>query len=57
MRQTFSYLKFNDDKADTLVLAFNKLVQSTVENKNETEEYKEANKLFNENLVSYCMEG
>lgn len=57
MRQTFSYLKFNDDKADALVLAFNKLVENTVENKNETEEYKAANKLFNENLVSYCMEG
>ena len=56
MRQKFSFNKTNDETANTLVLAFNALVDMTLDKKNETEEYKEANRLFNENLVQYCME-
>jgi hypothetical protein len=57
MRQTFSYVKFNNETADTLVLSFNKLVDLSLEGKNETTEYKEANKCFSETLVEYCLEG
>lgn len=57
MRKNFSYVKFNDDKADTLVMAFNKLVDMVNENKGNTEEYKTANKLFSQNIVEYCVNG
>lgn len=56
MRQKFSFNRTSDETANTLVLAFNALVDMTLDHKNETAEYKEANKLFSENLVEYCME-
>ena len=57
MRQKFSFNKFNDETANTLVLAFNALVDMTLDGKNNTDEYKEANKLFSENIIEYCVEG
>lgn len=57
MRRNFSYMKFNDENADSLVLAFNSLVDLSMENKNNTDEYKKGNALFSENLMRYCMEG
>lgn len=57
MRKNFSYAKFNEEAADTLVLAFNKLVDMRNEEKQNTEEYKKANKLFSENFMEYCVSG
>lgn len=57
MKQNFTYTKFNEDTADTLVLSFGKLVEMSIAKKNETAEYKEANKNFSEALAEYCVEG
>lgn len=57
MRKNFSYAKFNEEAADTLVLAFNKLVDMRNDELQNTEEYKKANKLFTENFMEYCVTG
>lgn len=56
MRQNFTYNKFGIEAADTLVDSFNGLVEMALANKTKTDEYKEANKLFSENIIQYCVE-
>ena len=58
MRQMFSYTKFNDETADSLVMAFSALVSRNLEGQtiHNSEEYKEANNLFSKNIVEYCLE-
>ena len=56
MKQMFSYNKFNDIVPDTLVESFNALVQGSMERKNNTVEYQEANAKFNEAFMKYCVE-
>lgn len=56
MKQVFTYNKFNEEVADTLVESFNDLVQMSIANKNNTPEYIEANKLFSENFMKTCVE-
>lgn len=59
MRQMFSYNKFNEEKADSLVMAFSALTSRSLEGQtlHNSEEYKEANALFSKNIVEYCLEG
>lgn len=57
MKQMFSYNKFNEENADTLVESFSLLVQKSIEGKNNTPEYKTANSEFNEKFMKYCVEG
>ncbi len=59
MRQMFNYTKFNEEKADNLVLAFSALTSRSLEGQSihNSEEYKEANALFSKNMIEYCIEG
>ena len=56
MKQIFSYNKFNEDVADGLVETCYSLAQKSIEGKNNTPEYVEANKTFNEEFMKYCVE-
>ena len=56
MRKVFSYTKFNDEIADNIVETFSTLVQKSLEGKNDTPEYQEANSKLNENFMRYCVE-
>lgn len=56
MRQMFSYTKFNDEVADNIVETFTTLVQKSIEGKNNTREYQEANAKLNETFMKYCVE-
>jgi len=56
MKQIFSYNKFNEDTADTLVESCYALAQSVLEGTDNTVEYEEANKNFNESFMKYCVE-
>ena len=56
MKQVFSYNKFNDVVPDTLVETFNMLVNKSIEHKNDTAEYKDANAKFNTAFMKYCVE-
>ena len=56
MRQVFSYTKFNDKVADGIVETFSTLVQKSLEGKNDTQEYKEANAQLNETFMRFCVE-
>ena len=59
MRQMFNYTKFNDETADSLVMAFSALVSRNLDGQTiyNSEEYKEANTLFSKNIIEYCLEG
>ena len=56
MKQIFSYNKFNEDVADGLVETCYSLAQKSIEGKNNTPEYVEANKTFNKEFMKYCVE-
>lgn len=56
MKQIFSYNKFNEDIADSLVETCYSLAQKSIEGKNNTPEYVEANKTFNTEFMKYCVE-
>ncbi len=56
MKQIFSYNKFNEDIADSLVATCYALAQKSIEGKNNTPEYEDANRDFNEKFMKYCVE-
>lgn len=55
MRKQFAFKKTGNETVDTLTLAFSKLVDMTLDKKNNTEEYKEANGLFSKQFMEFCM--
>lgn len=56
MRQVFNYNKFNDEVADSIVETFAMLTQKSIEGKNNTPEYQEANAKLNETFMKFCVE-
>lgn len=54
MKTIFNYNKFNDEVRDTLVESFGALANAVIEGKADTQEYKEANKQFNEDFMKEC---
>lgn len=56
MKRVFNYNHFGDQTADSLVETFNQLVNASIENKNNTKEYKELNQSFTENFMAHCVE-
>lgn len=56
MKKNFSYNVFGNETADTLVTTFNSLVEKSIEGKNGTPEYVEANQNFNTEFMKYCVE-
>lgn len=56
MRKLFNYNKFNDEVADSIVETFAMLTQKSIEGKNNTPEYQEANNKLNETFMKFCVE-
>ena len=56
MRQIFSHKMAGNEDIDSLVRAFEALVDANMQDKNGTDEYKENNKTFNEAMIKYCVE-
>ena len=56
MRQVFNYNKFNDEVSDSIVETFAMLTQKSIEGKNNTPEYREANAKLNETFMKFCVE-
>ena len=56
MRQVFNYNKFNDEVADSIIETFAMLTQKSIEGKNNTPEYQEANTKLNETFMKFCVE-
>lgn len=56
MRKTFSYNKSGNEVVDSLVDTFYTLTQKYIEGKGNTEEYRETNATFTDNLMKYCVE-
>lgn len=57
MRKQFAAKVTGNETVDTLTKAFSKLVDMTLDGQNSTEEYKEANALFNKQFMEFCMSG
>lgn len=55
MRKHFSYRPTCNETADTLVESFGKLVDMSLDQKNSTDEYKQANRNFSEVLAQHCL--
>ena len=55
-RMMFSYNKFNDEVADSLVATMHSLAADVVAGNHKTAEYKEANANFNEAFMKFCVE-
>lgn len=55
MKKIFNYNKFNNETQDTLVESFVALANAAMEGKNNTQEYKDANKQFNEDFMKECV--
>ena len=53
MRQIFSHKMAGNEDIDSLVRAFEALVDANMQDKNGTDEYKENNKTFNEAMKYY----
>lgn len=57
MRHNFTHKMAGQNKEiDSLVSAFSALVDSRLQGTNNTDEYKENNKIFNEAIVKFCVE-
>ncbi len=56
MKQIFSYNKFNDEVADSLVETLVTLSQKSLEGKSNTADYQDANKQFSESFMKFCVE-
>ena len=56
MRQVFNYNRFNDEVADGIVETFGVLVNASMEGKNDTADYQEANAKLNETFMRFCVE-
>ena len=56
MRQIFNYRKFNDGMSDGIVETFQSLLAKSMDKKNDTPEYKEANSALNETFMKFCVE-
>mgnify|MGYP003295747949 CR=1 FL=1 len=54
MKKMFNYNKFNNEVQDTLVESFVALSNAVIEGKADTQEYKDANKQFNEDFMKEC---
>lgn len=54
MRQVFNYTHFNDAVADSIVETFAMLNQKSLEGKNNTQEYQEANAKLCETFMQFC---
>lgn len=55
MKKIFNYNKFNNETQDTLVESFVALANAAMEGKNNTQEYKDANRQFNEDFMKECI--
>lgn len=55
-RMMFSYNKFNDEVADSLVATLHDLAAEVVAGNGKTQEYKESNANFNEAFMKFCVE-
>mgnify|MGYP006903495555 CR=1 FL=1 len=56
MKQIFSYNKFNDEVADSLVETLVTLSQKSLEGKGNTADYQDANNQFSEAFMKFCVE-
>lgn len=56
MKQIFSYNKFNDEVADSLVETLVTLSQKSLEGKGNTADYQDANNQFSESFMKFCVE-
>lgn len=54
MKTMFNYRKFNNEAQNALVESFVALCNAHIEGKNNTQEYKDANKQFNEDFMKEC---
>lgn len=56
MKKIFSYNKFDSELANSIVDTGYALAQKSLENKNFTAEYEDANAEFNTQFMKYCVE-